>query len=144
LPGGLKYKQKKTQGGLKMKVMEGFYYTKDHEWVNVEGNVGTVGISDYAQHALGDIVFVELPEEGDEFEKGEAFGAIESVKAASDSYLPVGGSIVEINESLEDEPELLNADCYENWMVKVEINDLAELNDLMNAKEYEEFISEEE
>jgi glycine cleavage system H protein len=127
-----------------MKIMEGYYYTKEHEWISVEGNVGTIGISDYAQHALGDIVFVELPEEGDSIDKGDAFGAIESVKAASDIYLPVGGTVIEINESLEDEPELLNVDCYENWMVKIEIADLAELDGLMNPVEYEAHISEEE
>jgi len=127
-----------------MKIMEDYYYTKDHEWISVEGNVGTIGISDYAQHALGDIVFVDLPEEDDSFEKGEAFGAIESVKAASDTYLPVGGRVVEINESLEDEPELLNADCYENWIVKIEIADLSELDGLMDSAEYEAHISEEE
>ncbi len=127
-----------------MKIMEGYYYTKEHEWISVEGNVGTIGISDYAQHALGDIVFVDLPEEGDSIDKGEAFGAIESVKAASDSYLPVGGTVIEINEALEDEPELLNVDCYENWMVKIEIADLSELDGLMNPVEYEAHISEEE
>jgi glycine cleavage system H protein len=127
-----------------MKIMEGNYYTKDHEWISVEGNVGTVGISDYAQHALGDIVFVELPEEGDSLDKGEAFGAIESVKAASDAYLPVGGTVIEINESLEEEPELLNVDCYKNWIVKIEIADLSELDELMNPVEYEAHISEEE
>lgn len=127
-----------------MKILEGLYYTEDHEWLMVEEEIGTIGITDYAQHALGDIVFVELPEEGDEFEMKEAFGAIESVKAASDSYMPVGGTVVEINEDLEDEPELLNTDCYENWMVKIRITDLTELNELMNANEYEEFISEEE
>ncbi len=127
-----------------MKIMEGYYYTKDHEWIRVEGNVGTIGISDYAQHALGDIVFVDLPEEEESFDQGEAFGAIESVKAASDTYIPVGGTVIEINEALEDEPELLNLDCYENWIVKIEIEDLSELDELMDSGEYEAHISEEE
>ncbi|MBK5252744.1 MAG: glycine cleavage system protein GcvH [Peptostreptococcaceae bacterium] len=127
-----------------MKIMEGYYYTKEHEWISVKGNVGTIGISDYAQHALGDIVFVDLPEEEESFDRGEAFGAIESVKAASDTYLPVGGTVIEINESLEDEPGLINVDCYENWIVKIEIADLSELDELMDSAEYEAHISEEE
>lgn len=127
-----------------MKIMEGLYYTKDHEWIKVKGTVGTVGITDYAQHALGDIVFVELPAEGDAFDQGEAFGAIESVKAASDSYMPVSGTIVGVNEALEDEPELLNEDCYKNWMIKVEIEKPEELEDLMDDTEYEVHTREEE
>lgn len=127
-----------------MKIMEGLYYTKDHEWIKVEGTLGTVGITDYAQHALGDIVFVELPAEGDAFDQGEAFGAIESVKAASDSYMPVSGTVVGVNEALEDEPELLNEDCYKNWMIQVEIEKPEELEDLMDDTEYEVHTREEE
>lgn len=127
-----------------MKIMEGLYYTKDHEWIKVEGTLGTVGITDYAQHALGDIVFVELPAEGDAFDQGEAFGAIESVKAASDSYMPVSGTVVGVNEALEDEPELLNEDCHKNWMIKVEIEKPEELEDLMDDTEYEVHTREEE
>ena len=127
-----------------MKVVKGLHYTKEHEWVKVEGETALVGISDYAQHHLGDIVYVELPEVGDEFEKEEAFAAIESVKAASDIYLPIGGKVIEINEELEDEPALLNTDAFENWLVKIEIADAAELEELMTSEDYEKFLAEEE
>lgn len=120
-----------------MKIVEGLKYSKNHEWVKVEGNLATIGITDYAQHALGDIVFVELPEIGDVIGKEEAFGVVESVKAASDIYLPVSGTLVKINEALVDEPELLNADAFENWMVCVEMDDPAQLDELMSATEYE-------
>ncbi|WP_296559203.1 glycine cleavage system protein GcvH [uncultured Acetobacterium sp.] len=120
-----------------MKIVEGLKYSKNHEWVKVEGNLATIGITDYAQHALGDIVFVELPEIGDTIGKEDAFGVVESVKAASDIYLPVSGTVVKINEALVDEPELLNADAFENWMVCVEMDDPAELDELMSATEYE-------
>lgn len=126
-----------------MKVVKGLFYTKDHEWVKVEGDEALVGISDYAQHHLGDIVYVELPEVGDELEKGEAFAAVESVKAASDVYLPAGGKIVAINEELVDDPALLNADAFENWMVKIELADKAELEELMTSEDYEKFLAEE-
>ena len=127
-----------------MKVMKDYFYTEDHEWIKVEGNVGTVGMADYAQDSLGDIVYVELPEEDDELEKGEDFAAVESVKAASDVYMPVGGKVIEVNEVLMDEPELLNADAYENWMIKIEIADEEELKELMTSEEYEKFLAEEE
>jgi len=127
-----------------MKVMKDLYYTKDHEWVKVEGDLAYVGITDYAQSSLGDIVYVELPEVDDEFEKEEAFGAVESVKAASDVFMPVGGKVVEVNEELIDDPALLNADPYENWMIKIEIADKAELDELMTSEEYEKFLAEEE
>ncbi len=127
-----------------MKVAKGLYYTKDHEWVKVDGDTALVGISDFAQHQLGDIVYVELPEVGDEFEKEEAFAAVESVKAASDVYLPVGGIVVEINEELMDDPALLNTDAFENWLVKIEVADKAELEELMNSEDYEKFLAEEE
>lgn len=120
-----------------MKIIEGLKYSKDHEWVKVEGNLATVGITDYAQHSLGDIVFVELPEIGDAIGKEEAFGVVESVKAASDIYLPVSGTVVKINEALVDEPELLNTDAFENWMICVEMDDPAELDELMDAAKYE-------
>lgn len=120
-----------------MKIVEGLKYSKNHEWVKVEGNLATIGITDYAQHALGDIVFVELPEIGDAIAKEDAFGVVESVKAASDIYLPVSGTVVKINEALVDEPELLNVDAFENWMVCVEMDDPAELDELMSATEYE-------
>lgn len=115
-------------------------YTKDHEWVLVEGNMATVGIADYAQHALGDIVYVELPEVGKELKAGETFAVIESVKAASDSYMPISGSITEINEAVVDDPSLLNQDAYGNWMVKLEASDLSELDSLMDAAAYTEYL----
>ncbi len=120
-----------------MKIVEGLKYSKDHEWVKVEGNLATIGITDYAQHSLGDIVFVELPEIGDAIGKEETFGVVESVKAASDIYLPVSGTVVKINEALVDEPELLNTDAFENWMICVEMDDPAELDALMDASAYE-------
>jgi len=117
-------------------------YAESHEWVKVEGEIATIGISDYAQHALGDVVFVDLPEVGDEVAAGEDFGAVESVKAASDLICPVSGEIVEINEALEDAPELVNADAYANWIIKVKLSDSAELDALMDAAAYEEFTKE--
>ena len=120
-----------------MKIVEGLKYSKDHEWVKVEGNLATIGITDFAQHSLGDIVYIELPEIGDTIGKDETFGVVESVKAASDVYLPVSGTIVKINEALVDEPELVNADAFENWIVCVEMDDPSELEELMDATEYE-------
>ena len=119
------------------KVIEGIKYADSHEWVKVEGNIGFIGISDYAQHSLGDIVYVDLPSEGDEISKGEEFGAVESVKAASDLYSPVSGTIIEINSALEGEPELINQDAYENWIIKVELADPSELDSLLDAAAYE-------
>ncbi len=127
-----------------MKVAKGLFYTKDHEWVKVDGDVVVIGISDYAQHHLGDIVYVELPDVDDEFEKGEDFAAVESVKAASDVYMPVGGKVVAINEELMDDPALLNTDAFENWLIKAEMADKAELEELMNDEDYEKFLAEEE
>ena len=125
-----------------MKIVEGLKYSKDHEWVKVEGNLATIGITDFAQHALGDIVYIELPEIGDTIGKDETFGVVESVKAASDVYLPVSGTIVKINEALVDEPELVNADAFENWIVCVEMDNLAELDELMDAAAYETICNE--
>ena len=121
------------------KVMEGLYYSESHEYVRVEGNIGFIGISDYAQHALGNVVYVDMPEVDDEVSAGEEFGAVESVKAASDLIAPVTGVVMEINEALEDQPELINNDAYENWIIKVEMSDKAELDDLMDAKAYAAF-----
>ncbi len=126
-----------------MKVVSGLYYSEDHEWVRVEGKTAYIGISDFAQHELGDIVYVELPDEDDEFEKGDSLGAIESVKAASDVIIPVSGRVVEINDELEDAPEKVNADAFEAWLVKVELADDKELAGLMNAEAYETFIKSE-
>jgi glycine cleavage system H protein len=123
---------------------EDLKYTKEHEWVRVKGNVAAVGITDWAQDQLGDIVFIELPEEGEEVEKGDTFGVVESTKSVNDLYLPVSGKVVELNDPLLDSPEIVNEDCYgEGWMIRIEMNDKAELDDLMNAEEYEAFIKEE-
>ena len=122
------------------KVLEGLYYSESHEFVKVEGEFGYIGITDYAQNALGNVVYVDMPEVDDEVEAGEEFGAVESVKAASDLISPVSGTVVEINESLEDEPELINQDAFENWIIKVELNDKAELENLMDASAYQTFI----
>lgn len=127
-----------------MKVLKNLYYTRDHEWLKISGNEAYIGITDFAQEQLGDIVYVELPEVDDEFEQEEDFSAIESVKAASDVYMPVDGIIIEINEELLDSPELLNVDAYENWIVKIEITDLDQLEGLLTSEEYEELIVEEE
>lgn len=126
-----------------MKVKKDLLYTNDHEWVKVEGDKAYIGITDYAQNSLGEIVYVELPEIGDEFNAGDVFSVIESVKAASDSYLPVSGKVVEVNEELSDSPELINEDPYGNWIVVVELTDKSELDKLMSAEEYEEFCSKE-
>ena len=119
------------------KTVEGLYYSESHEWVKVEGNIAIVGITDFAQHAMGDLSYVDMPEVDDEFEKGEEFGAVESVKAASDLFSPVTGTVVEINEALEDAPELLNEDAFANWIMKVEMSDPMELDALMDAAAYE-------
>jgi glycine cleavage system H protein len=121
------------------KVIEGLYYSESHEYVRVEGKFGYIGITDYAQHELGNVVYVDMPEVDDEVEAGEEFGAVESVKAASDLNAPVSGTVVEVNEALEDSPELLNQDAFENWIIKVEMSDKSELLDLMDASEYKEF-----
>ena len=119
------------------KTVEGLYYSESHEWVQVEGNVAVIGITDFAQHAMGDLSYVDMPEVDDELEKGEEFGAVESVKAASDLYSPVSGTVIEINEELEDAPELLNQDAFANWIIKVEMSDPSELEALMDAAAYE-------
>ena len=121
------------------KVLEGLYYSESHEYVRVEVDYGFIGITDYAQNALGNVVYVDMPEVDDEVTAGEEFGAVESVKAASDLMSPVSGTVVEVNEALEDQPELVNEDAYENWIIKVELSDKAELDNLMDAKAYEEF-----
>jgi len=127
-----------------MKIVEGLLYSNDHEWVKVEGKEAYVGITDYAQHKLGEIVYVELPQVDDELSKGDVFSVVESVKAASDSYLPVSGKVLEVNEDLEGEPGLLNEDPYANWIVKIELTDESELEELMSAEEYEDFCNKEE
>ena len=125
------------------KFIDGLYYSESHEYVKVEGNYGYVGITDYAQNALGNVVYVDMPDVDDEVEAGEEFGAVESVKAASDLNSPVSGTVVEINEELEDTPELVNKDAFANWIIKVELSDKSELDNLMDCKSYEEFCSKE-
>lgn len=121
------------------KVIEGLYYSESHEYVKVEGDFAFIGITDYAQHALGNIVYVDMPDVDDEVTAEEEFGAVESVKAASDLICPVSGTVVEVNEALEDEPELINQDAFENWIIKVQLSDKAELDSLMDAAAYEAF-----
>jgi glycine cleavage system H protein len=120
------------------KIVKGLYYTSTHEWVKVEDGFAYVGITDYAQESLGEIVFVELPEEDDQVTAGDEFSAIESVKAASDVISPVSGTIVMVNDDLEDSPELINEDPYENWIVKIDLEDESELSSLLSPEEYEE------
>lgn len=118
------------------------YFTEEHEWVDVDGEIATVGITDYAQHQLGDIVFVELPEEGKTVEKGDDAAVVESVKAASDVYAPVSGEVVETNSGLEDEPSLVNTDPeHEGWFFKLRLGDAAELQGLMDSAAYEAFVA---
>ena len=121
------------------KVIKGLLYSESHEYVKVEGNIGYVGISDYAQHALCNVVYVDMPDVDDEVEAGLEFGAVESVKAASDLIAPVSGVVIEVNEKLDDQPELINQDPYENWIIKVELSDKTELDSLMEADAYEAF-----
>ena len=121
------------------KVLEGLYYSESHEYVKVEGEYGYIGITDYAQHELGNEVYVDMPEVDDEVTAGEEFGAVESVKAASDLNSPVSGTVVEVNEELEDQPEKINEDAFANWIIKVKLADKSELDSLMDAKAYEEF-----
>lgn len=118
-------------------------YTKDHEWVRLEGKVATVGITDFAQRELGDIVYVEIETEGEEVEEGEVFGTVEAVKTVSDLFMPLSGTISEVNEDLEGEPELVNSDPYgKGWMIKIELEDTAAFNSLLSADEYAEVIGQ--
>ncbi len=117
-------------------VKDDLRYAESHEWVKIEGDIATVGITDYAQHALGDIVYVDMPEVGDEVTAGEEFGAVESVKAASDLISPVSGEVIEINEDLEDAPEKINADAYGAWIMKVKVADAGEVDALLDAAAY--------
>ena len=119
------------------KVIEGLLYSESHEWVKVEDGIAVIGITDFAQHEMGDLSYVDMPEVDDELTKGEEFGAVESVKAASDLFSPVSGSVVEINEALEDAPELLNEDAFANWIIKVQMSDESELEELMDAAAYQ-------
>jgi glycine cleavage system H protein len=120
-----------------------YKYTKEHEWIDVNGAKGTVGITDYAQNSLGDIVFVDLPKVGDTLEAGKIFGSVESVKAVSDLYSPVSGTVTAVNEELKDAPEKINADANTTWMLKLDVSKASELDGLLTAADYEKFISEE-
>lgn len=127
-----------------MKVIEGLKYSKDHEWVKIEGNKAYIGITDHAQHSLGDIVFVEIPEVGTEVNKDDVLSVVESVKAASDVYTPVSGKVTEVNEELADSPEKINEDPYGSWIAVIEISDISEIEELMDMHDYERFCQEEE
>ena len=125
-------------------IPDNLQYSKDHEWIRVEGDTGTVGITDHAQNALGDVVYVELPKVGDRFEAHQSFGTVESVKAVSELFTPVSGEVTEINEALHDEPEKVNTDPYgEAWMIRIRLKDAGEVDGLLNAAEYEDFLSKE-
>ncbi len=122
-------------------VPEDLQYSKDHEWIRVEGDTGTIGITDHAQHSLGDVVYVELPKIGESFSAHEPFGSVESVKAVSELFTPVSGEVTEINEVLQDEPEKVNSDPYGNaWMIRLRINKKSELDSLLSAVEYEDYL----
>ena len=125
-------------------VPEGLYYSKDHEWLRVEGETGTVGITDHAQSSLGDVVYVELPKPGETFAAHDTFGSVESVKAVSELFLPVAGEVTEVNESLNDEPEKVNNDPYgDGWMLRVKLSNRGEVDSLLSAAEYEDYIKSE-
>ncbi len=124
-----------------MKIPADLKYTQDHEWIRVEGETAIVGVTDFAQGELGDVVFVEIETEGEELEKGETFGTVEAVKTVSDLFMPVGGKVLEVNEVLADEPELVNKDPYGNgWMIKIQITNTAELDELLSASDYQKMI----
>lgn len=124
-----------------MKIPAELKYTEDHEWIRTEGDVAVIGITDFAQGELGDIVFVEIETEGEQLDKGETFGTVEAVKTVSDLFMPVGGEVIEFNGVLEDEPELINKDPYgKGWLIKVKINDLSELDTLLSAEDYQKMI----
>jgi glycine cleavage system H protein len=126
-------------------VPEDLHYSKDHEWVRVEGDIATIGITDYAQHSLGDVVYVELPKTGDEFAAHESFGSVESVKAVSEVFTPVSGSVVGSNDTLQDEPEKVNSDPYgAAWMIRIKMSNAGEVDSLLTAAEYEDFTKETE
>ena len=126
---------------LDSKVLEGLMYSKNHEWVKIDGNKAYIGITDYAQDSLGAIVFVELPETDTKFKVEDSFGVVESVKAASDVYTPVSGKILDFNQKIVDDPSLLNADAFENWMILVELSDKSQLEDLLSPDEYRKLLS---
>ncbi|MBF0239095.1 MAG: glycine cleavage system protein GcvH [SAR324 cluster bacterium] len=117
-------------------------YTREHEWIRIDGDQGYIGITFHAQHALGDIVFVELPAADEEIDAGDEFGTIESVKAVSSLYMPVSGKVLEVNSEVTQQPELVNEDCYDAWLLRIKITNKIEIDNLLNAEEYETFLSE--
>ena len=122
---------------------EEYLYSKDHEWISVQDSAGTIGITDYAQHELGDVVYVDLPEIGDTFDAGEPFGSVESVKAVSEVFCPIGGEVIEVNSNLEEHPELINQSPHEKaWMIKIRLGNSEELKELLSAEEYQEYLQE--
>ncbi len=126
-----------------MNIPQELKYTKDHEWIKLEGNEALIGITDFAQKELGDIVYVEIESEGDELDKGDVFGTVEAVKTVSDLFMPIAGKIIEVNENLETAPETVNSDPYEKgWMIKVELSDTSGLDDALSADEYKSLVSE--
>lgn len=127
-----------------MKVIDNLFYTKEHDWIKVDGNKAYMGITDYAQHSLGDIVFIELPEEGTELKKGDVYATIESVKAAIDSIMPIDGTVAQANEDAADNPAKVNEDPYGSWLISFEIKDASQLSGLLSADKYKELISKEE
>jgi glycine cleavage system H protein len=129
-----------------MRTIEGIYYTAEHEWVKIEGDIATIGVTDYAQHELGDIAYVEFPSIGDAFKKGDAFGVLESPKAVSDIYMPVSGTVTEVNSALDDDPGAINEDAYEAWISRVRVTDDAqgETGDLLDKAAYEAILPEDE
>lgn len=129
------------QNRFKMNIPENLLYTEDHEWVKIEGDVATVGITDFAQGELGDIVYVEIETEGETIAKGELFGTIEAVKTVSDLFMPMSGEVAEFNEELESEPEIVNSDAYgDGWMIKIKLSDMSEKDSLLSADAYKELI----
>ena len=125
-----------------MEIKEDLKYTKDHEWIKIDGDVATVGITDFAQGELGDIVFIDVDTEGESLEKEEVFGSVEAVKTVSDLFMPINGEVLEFNENLEDNPELINSDPYgEGWIIKVSISDSSELEDLLSSEDYQNLVS---
>jgi glycine cleavage system H protein len=121
------------------KIPANLYYTEEHEWISVDGDVATIGISDFAQNSLGDIVFVELPEVGSQMEKDSTFGVVESIKSVSDLYVPVSGEVLEKNDEVESSPELINADAYAAWLIKVKMTDASQVKSLMDSAKYQDF-----
>ena len=120
-----------------------YKYTKEHEWLKIDGSTGSIGITDYAQNSLGDIVFVELPKVGTEISAGKTFGSVESVKAVSDLFAPISGTVTEVNEALKDAPEQVNKDANNTWMIKVKLKDAGEAGQLLSSADYEKFVAEE-